>query len=139
MLKTSELEGAALDEYVAKALGLTTQTRYANTGRPIYGAPDFIDCPSEDPTFGDPFTPSTRWDHGGPIIEMETIRLEPSTWDSGGGVQWVAGPKRPQADMRYPHGVQYGPTPLIAAMRAFVRSVFGDEVKEPSDEAPGAK
>lgn len=56
------------------------------------------------------YSPSTDWSQGGPIIESEGISLEKiheGRWSANGH-----------------HGV--GPTPLIAAMRAYIASKFGD-------------
>jgi hypothetical protein len=58
---------------------------------------------------------STDWAQGGPIIEREKIEL---THD---GFEWWA---RIWADEDYE-----GPTPLVAAMRCYVASKLGDEVK----------
>lgn len=70
---------------------------------------------------------STDWTDGGPIIEREKIGVDPDDdYD-----QWDAILKHSaRAD-----GVQLsfgrGPTPLIAAMRAFVASKLGEEVELP--------
>ncbi len=65
--------------------------------------------------------PSTAWDHGSPIIERARIDLV-------GGAPWRAicgdegdidGP---------PTGLGEGPTPLVAAMRAYVASKFGETI-----------
>lgn len=100
--KVSDLEGAELDLWVANAASMK-------------GA----DCgPSR-------FNPSGRWEHGGPIIERERI----ATWPDGDG--WTA--SGPNAIFGYdgPEGkaMNSGPTLLIAAMRCFVASKFGDEVE----------
>jgi hypothetical protein len=128
-VNANELEGAALDRAVAEALGLTTNV-FAG-GFPAYRVPAFIDCPSEDAEFGDTFEPSTRWDHGGPIIERERITVMHVGGEDG---FWQAG-YRPTVDdgrmcesgwlelpaIQLEHE-QSGPTPLVAAMRAFVAS-----------------
>lgn len=92
---SDELSGAELDAAVMKALGPDWRA-----GQMVY------------------FQPSTNWAHGGPIIEREHIRLEPPEdvpeWDAKG---WRARILRPSAI-----GIESGPTPLIAAMRAFVAS-----------------
>jgi hypothetical protein len=68
-----------------------------------------------------PFRPSLMWEDAGPIIERERIALYPplcvGDWD-----EWSAtvGGKSDNAK---------GPTPLIAAMRAFVASRFGETVE----------
>jgi len=80
--------------------------------------------------------PTTDWSQGGSIIDREVINHEGinpkrfiawkgfnarrATWDT---------PADPQAFW------QYGPTPLIAAMRCFVSSKLGNEVEVPDDLA----
>jgi hypothetical protein len=68
------------------------------------------------------FSPSTDWPQGGPIIDRENI-----TWDGQAATicRHVNG--------KYPKWSEYGPTPLIAAMRAFVASKLGDEVDIPKE------
>ena len=68
------------------------------------------------------WSPSTNWNHGGPIIERE--RIDVFSISNGNG--WCA-----QSDVRVYNG--YGPTPLIAALRCFVASKLGDEVDIPED------
>ena len=67
---------------------------------------------------------STNWDQGGPIIEQEKIDVNFSTEDNS----WIAGLKLfdEQCDQMYK-----GPTPLIAAMRCYVASKFGDTIEIP--------
>jgi hypothetical protein len=113
--KVAELEGALLDAVVAMALGdgygwneHHAFTTYKNGSQK------------------DAFSPSSRWDDGGPIIERERIEVSavdrdqvygPTTWN--GFADGVGG------------FMASGPTPLIAAMRAYVASKFGDEVDLP--------
>lgn len=115
--KVSELEGAMLDAAVAKALG-----------RPFYPH-----------TWSGAHAYSGDWAIGGPIVARERIALLP-----GDGPEWVAGWQAssndgddggfalPQ-DFRRVAGEcwQVGATPLIAAMRAYCSSKFGDEVELP--------
>jgi hypothetical protein len=57
---------------------------------------------------------STDWAQGGPIIERERVHVYPidaNTWEAD--------------TLDY---TQFGPTPLIAAMRCYVASKLGDEV-----------
>lgn len=56
---------------------------------------------------GDSYSPSTNWQQGGAIIELNKISLHVS--NSEDESQWCA-------------QMYYGPTPLIAAMRAYVAS-----------------
>lgn len=97
------LEGAALDAEVALAEGLKpfiigsymeSGTTYWTTAPPPY---------------------STEWKVGGPIIERERIMLKPfvSRWEA-----FAVGPDR--IAERLSDGASSGPTPLIAAMRAYV-------------------
>ena len=75
------------------------------------------------------FTPSTDWAHAGPIIERERITLRTNACVPG---HWAAyidfGSSSTAVKAR-----QSGPTPLIAAMRCYVASMFGDEVEIPEE------
>ena len=112
-MKTSELTGADLDCAVAKCW---------------YGNDYDLSIPLFDD--GLTFAPSTNWAHGGPIIERERIDV---TWSE---TQWVAMWWADNSGMansptqRFQHNRQkLGPTPLIAAMRAYVASKFGESVE----------
>lgn len=110
-MRTSDLTGAALDWAVAKCVD--------------DGLADFTAA-------GWRFYPSTNWAQGGPIIERERIDL---FTEKGTPESWVA------SVARYQNGAklvgwrrhQYGPTPLIAAMRCYVASKLGDEVEIPEE------
>ena len=71
----------------------------------------------------DPHFYSTDWALAGPIIEREGItvrRYTDALWDASiGRLDYVAD----------------GPTPLVAAMRAYVASKLGDEVEVPDELA----
>jgi hypothetical protein len=64
---------------------------------------------------------STAWSQGGPIIVREGISLGPDT-----GLHWWLA----HQGSLY---LEYGPTPLIAAMRCHVASKLGDEVEIPKE------
>jgi len=72
---------------------------------------------------------SGKWEQGGPIIARERIAVyygdERSGWHAGFDLQPGDGP-----GIYTEHG-QWGSTALIAAMRAYVASRFGDEVDLP--------
>jgi hypothetical protein len=117
--KVAELDGALLDLAVGEASGFVVA---------IDGSWCIRELPY-DPTvdrggefFG--YFPSTDWAHGGPIIEREHITIE---GDPTASVPWRA---LTDAE-RYSDRWLYGPTALIAAMRAFVASKLGDEVELP--------
>jgi hypothetical protein len=113
----TELEGQELDAAVASALGMETSIR--NASGPVfktYQTPEWLEVSAlEDGRYGDSFQPSTAWQHGGPIIEGENIQL--SNHAQGGQ---TALPEWSARCLGKPF--QHGPTPLIAAMRAFVAS-----------------
>ena len=63
------------------------------------------------------FRPSVRWDQGGPLIEENWIDISTLRID---GSEWQAVAQVGDDVMR-----ATGPTPLVAAMRAFVASKLG--------------
>lgn len=113
-MKTSELTGAALDWAVAKCEGY------------IFEAEQILDR-SDDSVFYT-FRPSTDWAQGGPIIEREKVFVKP-TINRG----WRSYRRDP-----FGNGIcnsQYGPTPLVAAMRCYVASKLGDDIDIPKELA----
>ena len=129
-IKTSELIGAALDWAVAKYEG--------HTGLWI-----------EDDLHGNhisrPYTPSTDWAQGGPIIEREGIALRrhsSGTWyvtlhlGDGKNPTWARYNYLTTPLGQEPALLLFdGPTPLIAAMRCYVASKLGDTVEVPDELA----
>jgi hypothetical protein len=111
-MKTSELQGAALDWAVAKADGLEFMVMNGGIFIPDW---EGVDDPYK-------YQPSTVWDDGGPIIERESIHIKKHPSD------WVA---LPYDSVFSEEAYQQGPTPLIAAMRCYVASQLGDEVSIP--------
>lgn len=122
----SELEGAELDAAVALAEGFRPYN-FRKSHCLIVDQDDDVVT----------YEPSSDWEDGGPIIERERIaifrpRHDPD-WhagydicaidESGGGGHW-----HPRMDMNHE---MKGPTPLVAAMRTFVASRFGDSVDIP--------
>lgn len=133
-MKTSELTGALLDYWVAMAEG--REPRSVKIGdREVY-ALDF------GKGFEVPFY-STDWARGGPIIERECIHI---TMEFGTAAErkWKA---IQMLDEMMLYGLPsttipaplYGPTPLIAAMRAYVTSKFGNEVQAEGASEQDAK
>ena len=78
------------------------------------------------------YSPSTDWSIGGPIIEKEEIGIRRNAPCSRGR-EWEASPSITAKGAGGRWG--YGPTPLIAAMRAYVASKLGDEVEIPEELA----
>ena len=108
-MKVADLTGEQLDYWVARAEGMDP------------AAASFV-VPAH--------AYSTEWAYGGPIIEREEIAIEPRCW--GKGDQWVANRQTNLYDPGFSDEEcpWTGPTPLIAAMRAHVASVFGAEVPD---------
>lgn len=112
--KTAELKGDALDYMV----------QCAQRGeKPLCSVAEWK-AGSDDGR-----SPSTYWEHGGPIIERQKIGLvfQDGQWMAGDLYTW---PTYYETTIEA-HDAGYGPTPLIAAMRAYVTSVFGEEVEIP--------
>ena len=119
-VKTSELIGPALDWAVAQCEGK------------IYGYKHQLVDDCRDVI---PYTPSTDWSQGGPLIERENLGLEKHRLD--GPYQWAACDWHPVVVQGHTclerSKYVYGPTSLIAAMRCFVASHLGDEVDVPEE------
>ena len=118
-MNTSELTGKQLDLAVAKAQGYITSSDGISTLTQIDGRL-FIIGPTLSGDSKSRYTPSTNWAQGGPLIEQELIQTAYTT------LGWRA------QGFDY-NCVSYGPTPLIAAMRCYVASKFGDEIEIPKE------
>lgn len=114
----STLEGELLDAAVAKAAGVNVSmwgtTPWIEDGSGMLGSS------------GTAYNPSSNWAFGGPIIDREDISLMKLS-------ESPANPKFAANFTIWWHSQQLetphvGPTKLIAAMRAYVASKFGDEV-----------
>jgi hypothetical protein len=119
-MNVSDLSGDLLNYWVAKAEGLDPVI-HEHRGVLVSQFPG-----------GQEFSywPAENWEQAGPIIEREKIMIcfEGS---SGWGASppdgcWNPGECSANELDDYRYGV--GPTPLVAAMRAFVASKFGEEV-----------
>ena len=121
--KVSELEGALLDAAVGKADG--RPWRYSEgRGRWLCPRKDSVGRTTwvnQDDT-GRP-SPSTNWAIGGPIIERERIVFDEYDEDEGEWYAFVSGRKLECAAMGF--------TMLVAGMRCYVTSKFGEEVDLP--------
>lgn len=115
-IKTADLIGPALDWAVAKC-------EYDELAARSIQYPQYA---KYLPTI----SPSTDWSQGGPIIEREEIGLTRNAPCSKGR-EWEASPSITAKGAGGKWG--YGPTPLVAAMRAFVASKIGEEVEIPEE------
>jgi len=113
-IKTSELTGTALDRAVATIENIGCFPPRMHSGK-VVPTDNSADC----------YSPSTDWAQGGPIIEREhiTVVFRNSVWVSAA---WSA---RISQDDK----TEYGPTPLIAAMRCLVAAKLGDEIDVPGE------
>jgi hypothetical protein len=102
--KTAELEGALLDAAVEKI----EAARFGMKVGPDHRCDQW----------------HRNWAVSGPIIERERISTFQNTHGPWNGLM-------PQAHEDDDTFSAEGPTPLIAAMRAYVASRFGDEVELP--------
>lgn len=115
--ETAELEGNALDEVCAIAEKRAYRRR--KDGRLTVSDPGTAGQMADICIEG--YRPSADWSWGGPIIERERINLRMD------GRGFFAAVYEPFAIVRW----HKGPTPLVAAMRAYVASKLGAEVEIP--------
>jgi len=126
-MKTSELTGAALDWAVAKCEG------YFDIG--MASVRDGV----ADVFYFDPWTPSTDWAQGGPIIEREKLAVwfSEAVHDENGVILrepcWYCETSCTTDNGDEPYKCETAPTPLIAAMRCYVASKLGDEFELPEE------
>ncbi|MGO4151403.1 phage protein NinX family protein [Cupriavidus sp. YAF13] len=119
-MTVSELEGAKLDLWVARAEGKCHTQNPGEWGMAGINELGRLSIAKVSWDCARYFEPSKNWAHAGPIIERERPELIPC-WPVGG---WYARSRHRPCD-----GDQYyGETALIAAMRAYVASKYGDEV-----------
>jgi hypothetical protein len=109
-MRTSELQGAALDWAVAKCEGWPMDIWYDEDQMPMIRDDEVPE-----------WKPSTDWAQGGPIIERKGIELFRNNEKN----YWFTSRARNQ--------IGTGPTPLVAAMRCYVASKLGDEVEVPEE------
>jgi hypothetical protein len=123
-ISTENLEGSALDWAVAKVMGHKIAD---NCYR------DYIRIHLPNPKqsgYTMAFCPSTDWALGGAIIEREEISIHRNA-PSSKGREWEAMGSITAKGAGYTWG--YGATPLIAAMRCYVKAQLGDVVDVPNE------
>jgi hypothetical protein len=149
-MKVSELEGPMLDYWVGKAMGLNCCVESFPTNPPEPRACWLMNGKLLDLEYG-PYAPSTNWGQGGPLIEANQIFLDPphdmhvhggsragwhtekewnATVSARVRVYWRPDDDREGFLKRGRVGRGKGATPLIAAMRAIVTSVYGEDVPD---------
>jgi hypothetical protein len=113
-IKTSELTGAALNWAVAKCEGVKYRHMVDHIGAGVNGS------------WWVRKSYSTDWSQGGPIIERIKGFLFKHWLESNREGQCQAEIHNYDGDW-----IAFGPTPLIAAMRCYVASKFGDSIEIP--------
>ena len=109
-MKTSELIGPALDWAVAKCEAYPMGIWYDEDEMPMVRDDEVPE-----------WKPSTNWSQGGPIIEREGIDIEHD-------FEVVA-----RKYLTDEYAEEWGPTPLVAAMRCYVASKLGQDVNIPEE------
>jgi hypothetical protein len=115
--EVATLEGALLDAAVAKAEGL----QWAPHPQGCAVMQDFIGIGGGAYVL---WSPSTDWGLGGPLIERESITIS-VVHDGQAAVRWMALMNRGEETFTR----MFNATPLLAAMRAYVASKFGETVE----------
>jgi hypothetical protein len=115
-MKTSELTGAALDWAVAQIEKPRLSQSFARKNAVVLA-------------HGGLYAPAIDWEQGGPIIEREGISVNCWSFHSMPWKASIEGGTDAGVDLY----VEYGDTPLIAAMRCYVASKLGDEIDLPTE------
>lgn len=126
-IKVSEASGAALDWMVS----LITNPEWDDEGR-RFNTIDYVDTGDID---DEPYSPSTDWAQGGPIIERDGIDLycNVPTNMVHADPAWRGSWRAKYHRCGFGTEMSHGPTPLIAAMRCYVASKLGDTVDVPEE------
>jgi hypothetical protein len=124
-MKTSELTGKALDWAVARLESQASPTGMDSADILLYRSTATNAFMYK--RWAIPY--STDWAQGGPIIERE--KMDIACWDAH-SMPWKASIDG-DTDAGVALYVEYGPTPLIAAMRCYVASKLGDDINIPEE------
>jgi len=110
MKRVAELEGVELSLWAGRADGADF--------RPDCNQGEYIITGGHSGITPEVYSPHEDWAQAGPLLEEYAIGFHPIS-----DAEW-------QAEEHITCCTGRGPTPLIAAMRAFVASKFGDTVDE---------
>jgi hypothetical protein len=119
-MKTSELVGAELDYWVARAEGIPAEQLEIRRVQRLTDTHCVRSWVRNDPIIGRDIVAlrySTDWAQGGPLLEKYEFDLSYEVEDRG---NWVV----------LGESYSFAPTPLQAICRAVVRAKFGDEVPD---------
>lgn len=128
IVKVDQMKGATLDLCVAMAEGIDAilSDPYPNG---TIGCITYY-CRSENGRMdGRSYKPSEHWGDGGPILGRERFVIDGHSLRRGGfHVRHVTEKISKRGNQSYVSKYGFGETLLLAAMRAFVKSKFGDEI-----------
>jgi hypothetical protein len=124
-MKTAELKGAYLNYWVAMALGKFAYIYESYTGT-LHCVTTENGKIAVDDEYERHLNYSASWELGGPLIAEREICIQKMCPDAPFELRWNAALTYQWLD----NTQQYGSTPLEAAMRAIVASVYGDEVSD---------
>lgn len=128
--KVAELEGALLDAAVAMAEGLRWCIREVHSQNFRSRRPMCLVAPGSGfdkrITDWEIFAPSTRWEDGGPLIDIGEVGV----YHNSSG-DWSAQPKGWLSDPYKNPPFLRGKTALISVARAFVAGRLGEEIELP--------
>ncbi|WP_321354567.1 phage protein NinX family protein [Pseudomonas extremaustralis] len=124
-VKVSELSGPALDWAVA-------QVEKVPVRRELSGYDGNGNCVAWLSHQCLPYSPSTDWARGGPLLDDWDIQIA-STDDDDGYPDRVYGCANVMGRKPGAWGTKTGPTILIAVMRAIVFSSLGEEIEIPDE------
>lgn len=127
MLRIGQLDGDELDYWVAAALRINDPTATFGDDPAHPHVEDVAD--NDEDTIMRRMRPSLSWRDAGPLIERFHIKIDPDFEFGCEGKPWVA--SLPDTRTRFA-----AKSPLVAAMRALVHSVYGETV--PDDPRPRA-
>lgn len=118
-MKVRELKGVELDYWAARAEQMEVD---------FYGVDPSIRARVPGLGVHAPWSPSRYWNQAGPIIDREIICIDAGDGSFPGEKMWAAWLSS-NAPMSADEEIT-GPTALVAAMRCFVHSKFGDDVPD---------
>jgi hypothetical protein len=110
----SEASPRQLDWIVAKSQGVEPV---------IYGGQIFVNGDFHE----DSYSPTSVWDHGGPLIEAKLLSPSPLTDSNCALIEWVCTNWHGEGE------AYYGITFLLAGIRCYVASVYGRMIEVPRD------
>lgn len=131
-IEVNTLTGPLLDYWAGKADNLNVRLEYYPTTTPRPTTVWVMDENGRPDYTKGKYSPSTNWAQGGLIIDKENITVGKIWNDGEPGVHSLYNAKAqiPFIDGKPNYDAwAYGPTVLIAAMRCFVISKFGDTVE----------